>query len=202
MRNSKAQSGFTLVEMLVALVLLSMIAMVGYQGVVFGMTQWQGGEKKLSAITDRYQALSWIRNRLAAAERITYPENGRYPIAFTGNADSVRFVSRFGRARRGGLYVCELALDKDNSQLQVAYGLYHPENGSYSRQKSRSQTVVMEGVSNSSFRYYGDTGGQGRHWHDSWKSNSRLPELVEMVVTDSTGSKSSSVIYIETADRL
>ena len=57
-------NGFTLIEMLVVIVLLSMMSIVGYQSVVFVVKRWEGGEKIMSYLLNDYQSVihfvSWL----------------------------------------------------------------------------------------------------------------------------------------------
>jgi prepilin-type N-terminal cleavage/methylation domain-containing protein len=104
----RTHSGFTLIETVISLVLLSFIALIGYQGLVFGMEQWRKGHERLEFGYAYQQAIGWVRNSVGAAERIVDRRVTEQIYRFDGGASAVEFVTRFERARRGGLYVTRL----------------------------------------------------------------------------------------------
>ena len=123
----RQQDGFTLIETVISLVLLSFIAMIGYQGLIFAMEQWQKGHERLEFRQAYQQAMSWVRHSFGSAERVVYRNGSRHHYRFDGTLQSVEFVARFDRARRGGLYVTRLFHDPADNSLRVSYYLYHPE---------------------------------------------------------------------------
>ena len=66
----RTHRGFTLIETVISLVLLSFIALIGYQGLVFGLEQWRKGHERLEFRYAYQQAMGWVRNTVGAAEKV------------------------------------------------------------------------------------------------------------------------------------
>lgn len=200
MIQQSVQNGFTLIEMLVALLLLSMISIIGYQGVIFTLNQWGKGEQKLAASQYKYQSNVVIRKMLSRIERSSYEKNGQYINSFAGKHHSLRFVSKFENIRQGGLYICELFANNDKKILELAYSLMHPENGQFDNPRHKNMTEVLKGIEKVRFWYFGSQNGEKSRWYDKWESETRFPKLVKYQLIDISGSVSESIVYIETAD--
>ena len=126
MKHAKA-GGFTLIETVISLTLLSFITIIGYQGLVFGMNQWRNGHDKMQHQYDYHQALGWMRDKLGSAEKVTRIGSDDRAYLFEGMPDSVEFVGRYDRTRRGGLYVSKVFIDTRDHSINVSYYLHHPD---------------------------------------------------------------------------
>jgi prepilin-type N-terminal cleavage/methylation domain-containing protein len=193
-------NGFTLVEMMVAVLLLSMISVIGYQGIVFAAKQWGGGEEKLALAFNKHQSLTMLRKKLSAVERVSYSRNGKNVFSFEGLHDSLKFVSKFENAKQGGLYVCELSTLQTKGNVIFSYGLLHPENGGFSKPNNIQHTDVLSGIKKVNFWYFGSQRGERSKWYKRWNAESILPKLIKFRLMDKTGLYTESVIYIETSD--
>ncbi|MDH5179742.1 MAG: prepilin-type N-terminal cleavage/methylation domain-containing protein [Gammaproteobacteria bacterium] len=194
-----SQQGFTLVEMMVALLLLSMITIIGYQGIGFDVQQWHKGEEKTARAMERYQAGSMLRTKLSALERLGYEKNGQNLLAFQGLSDSIKFISRFENTRQGGLYTCLVSAHKQHKRIELRYGLYHPENGGFDAPHNTRMTEIMSGVSMLRFWYFGSRDSGQERWYDDWQASNSLPKLIKYRYTLTDGSVGESIIYVETA---
>lgn len=200
MRNQFSQNGFTLIEMMVALVLLSMISLIGYQGVVFTIGQWNSGEQKLASSLYKYQSLSMMRKLLSRIERNSYQHDGEYIYAFSGKHTTLRFVSKFENTKQGGLYICELYGNEIRNNVEISYGLLHPENGYFDKPINMKSTEVLAGIEKIRFWYFGSQHGESGRWYKQWDAETRLPKLVKYEFVDLNGARTRSVIYVETSD--
>src|SRR5262249_18505663 len=97
--NSSKQ-GFTLIEVLVALTLLGLIATMVVAGTRLGLDLSARGNEKTDALRMEYVKRDILRNQMRGALPFRYLvyENGMRVegIAFEGQRDCVRFVSRYG----------------------------------------------------------------------------------------------------------
>lgn len=200
MIKHSTQNGFTLIEMLVALVLLSMISIIGYQGIIFALGQWNKGEQKLAISQYNYQSFSVIRKLLSRIEKSSYEKNGKTVYAFAGNHSTLKFVSKFEKTRQGGLYVCELYASKSNKNLELAYSLMHPENGQFENPRDISMTEVLTGIEKVRFWYFGSQSGEKSRWYKKWGTDQKIPKLVKYQVIATNGTVSESLVYVETSD--
>jgi prepilin-type N-terminal cleavage/methylation domain-containing protein len=196
----RPDSGFTLIETVISLVLLSFIALIGYQGLAFGMEQWRKGHQKLEFGYAYQQAMGWVRNSLGTAEKVAEQRVSRNHYLFDGGARSVEFVTRFDRARRGGLYVTRLFHDADDHSLQVSYYLYHPEIDPDKTGIEPDRVTILEDVASLKISYYGKAGSKrSASWHADWRKNFKLPRLIRLDLETVDGIKYQSIVSVLTS---
>jgi general secretion pathway protein J len=201
--NRNTAAGFTLIETVIALVLLSFVMVIGYQGLVFGIEQWHKGEVRLESRYDYYQAIGWMRSRLGEAEKTTaYVEKPEYYL-FDGNTREVEFVARFDRARRAGLYVTRVYLDERDQSLYVAYYLHHPDVERTLEQLDPERVKLLPGVASLRISYYGRPSGQrNKEWHPDWRKQTSLPQLLKLEIETVDGVKHESFISMLTSNNV
>jgi prepilin-type N-terminal cleavage/methylation domain-containing protein len=196
----QTHSGFTLIETVISLVLLSFIALIGYQGLAFGMEQWRKGHERLEFGYAYQQAIGWVRNSLGAAETLVDRRASRRDYLFDGSARGVEFFTRFDQARRGGLYVTRLFHDAADNSLQVSYYLHHPEIDPQKMGVEPDRVTILDGIVSFRMAYYGKAKGKiSARWHDDWRSSYRLPQLIRLDLETVDGIKHQSIVSVLTS---
>ena len=196
----RTHSGFTLIETVISLVLLSFIALIGYQGLVFGMEQWRKGHERLESGYAYQQAIGWVRNAVGAAERIIDRRVTEQIYRFDGGASAVEFVTRFERARRGGLYVTRLYHDAVDSSLRVSYYLHHPEVDPRQAGIEPDSVILLKDVAALTISYYGMAKTEkSLRWHADWRRHLKLPRLIRLDVETVDGIKHQSIVSVLTS---
>jgi len=186
--------------MMISLTLLSLITVIGYQGLMFSLKQWQHGDDKMALQYDSYQTMSWMRNKIGAAVIVLTPRGNDYNYLFTGNRGSVEFVARYNRARRGGLYVNKIIFDKDDKSIQVSYYLHHPDIKYENKATVSERITLLSNVKSIRFSYYGRKTGRTALWHNDWKNANSLPLLVKVDIENQAGEHFESTIHIATSN--
>jgi len=201
--NRNTAAGFTLIETVIALVLLSFVTVIGYQGLVFGIEQWHKGEKRLQLQYDYHQAVGWMRARLGSAEKTTAYVGQPKSYLFNGQTREVEFVARFDRARRPGLYVTLMYLDERDHGLYVAYYLHHPDVARTLEQIEPERVKLLPDVASLRISYYGRPSGQRKkEWHPSWRKQTSLPQLLKLEIETVDGVKHESFISVLTSNNV
>lgn len=185
---------------MVAVVLLSMISLIGYQGIIFTLNQWNRGENTLELSLYKYQSQSAIRQILSGIERTSYQYNDDYIYAFSGSHSTVKFITKFENTRQGGLYVCEFYTNKAKKTLVMSYGLFHPENGSFEKPYHMQTTIVLNDIETIRFWYFGSQHGETAKWYRQWDAEQKLPRLIRYELIQDNSIKEYSVAYVETSD--
>ncbi len=197
---TRANSGFTLVEMLVAVMLLSMIAVIGYSGVIFSLQQWRAGEARITQSLEQGRGIAQIRKMLSEMERTSEFSERSTSITFEGNRNNIRFVSRLEGIANSGLYVCKLYVDLTQMKLLLSHGIYHPENGSFTKPKRMRLTEVMNNTRRIQFDYFGSLNGEQHRWYQYWNSSTSLPRFIRVSLVDEKNNRHESMIGVETSD--
>ena len=201
--NRNSARGFTLIETVISLTLLSFITMVGYQGLVFGLQQWHDGHDKMQFQYDYHQAIVWMRNKLGSAEKVISLRDDQRVYLFTGTGDSVEFVARYDRTRRGGLYVSKLYYDASDKSIYVAYYLHHPDISASFDNASSERVVLLAEVASVRFSYYGRKLGDGAaRWHGDWRKANTLPQVLNLDIETVDGVKHRSTITVLTSNNV
>jgi general secretion pathway protein J len=183
-RQKGAQSGFTLLELLVALTILSLIALVMLGGLKFGARAWDRVEVTSDDADSVDAAQTYLRRQLAAI----YPlwlANPSSPgrVDFAGEPDHLVYLApppaQFGPA------------DLSQFQLQrAASGALNLSWRSQSGAGAPSEATLLHGIASLQFAYFGpQPGTRTERWTDRWADRARLPSLIRIQVTFPSGDR-------------
>ena len=116
--RSVANNGFTLLEVLIALVLFSFILMMLYGNLYSGGRSWRAGEIQARENDDKRLILSFIRRQVGEAMPMIQVDKQEERVMFHGNDSSLEFVSRLPAHHAGsGIYFLKLAMRQDELVL-------------------------------------------------------------------------------------
>lgn len=183
--GTRRTRGFTLMEILAAMVLLSLMMLAVWSGIRTAMHSVRFGQQ-FTARTDAVRAAQdFMRRELA--QSIAQPwsvTDDHRPIVFTGGPEQVQFVAPLpGYLGRLGPQLQTLKLvpgsDGDGYRLQVSFALLPPD-GSKPQPFGKPQ-VLLTGIRSGSFSYRGrDRRQRPTDWLDRWKDTERTPVLVRL----------------------
>jgi len=186
------QCGFTLVELIIALTLLSLVMVLSASGFKFGSRVWERVESQ-SVHIDTLQAVqgflrsslshSLVRDRLQednvndASESASLLEN-----LFAGGRQHLSYVSyspQYGVDDY--LYQYQLYLDEQTNSLAITYSPYNIKLSN----RDEKPLSIIEGVANIDIKYFSGFYNQGDNtsWSDRWDDVYSLPLLVKINVT-------------------
>jgi general secretion pathway protein J len=201
--NRRNATGFTLIETVIAMMLLSFITVIGYQGLIFGVDHWRKGHDRMQFQYDYHQAIGWMRNKLGSAEK-TFPFGGDgKSYLFDGDSRAVEFVARFDRTRRAGLYVSRVFLDERDQSLYVSYYLHHPDLKRDPEQRVPERVKLLPNVAKLRISYYGrHMTSKKKRWNDSWRNQNSLPQLLKLEIKTVDGVNLESLISVLTSNNV
>jgi len=169
-------SGFTLLEMLVAITLLALLSVALVAGMRFGTRIW-----------DKAETSDLDSNAVRAAEKRVASDLSRiYPkplvvnatdsmIDFTGGPQRMEFLST---ADRPDGQMTRVALSAANDDQGLAMELdARPELA----RSGGTQEVLLRHLRSIDFAYFGASGDEKTPaWHTSWQHEKSLPQLVRI----------------------
>jgi general secretion pathway protein J len=190
-RGADGQAGFTIVELLISLTILTMIMAFIPGTLRIGQRVWEVDQS-----FERREALSafrrYVEQRLAEAMPISLRDRtGGLSIEFTGESGRISFVAP-GAAGPGGGGVYRFELTRaegpaGRQPLVLRQSIYRysnanqePENraapkASISEQRSHAAVASL------AFRYFGSPEAQKPpQWQSQWTRRDALPDLVEI----------------------
>lgn len=181
----RAQGGFTLLELIIAMVLVSLVMVLLFGGLRLGLRSWDAATERATRTDDMRLAAEFIR-RVLGGTRLVYWETdrGRH-LAFEGEADAVRFVAPVpAHLGMGGVHVVTLALGEAagaGQVLNMSYWPLRPEMKDFKADGHAETETLVSRVTRLGLKYFGAAApGEDPEWRDSWKDARTLPELVEL----------------------
>lgn len=178
--------GFSLMEVLAALALLTIVLLGVYSGISTATRIVRGGSAAIERMDEIRSAQSYLRTELAQALVIPFGENDDGdPVVFSGDDHSLRFVAPMpGYLSRLGPQLQTVSLvgdGKDGYRLEVALALLPPDGGD--PQPLGEPEVLLRGIRKGAFAFRGlDEQGKPGDWQDAWTDNRRTPSLVRIAL--------------------
>lgn len=192
--SARAQSGFTLVELVVAMVLLGIMMLLLYSGLTFAMRSWDAAEAVGTRTTDQRIGTSFLRRELGETFPMRWKEPTTLQFAFEGKASSLRFVSsRPAGLQAGGLALVGLAVEADGERrrsLVMRRAMPDDEAKDFGplERSEEKPTVLVAGVRDVSFAYFGAQNDfTDPAWVEEWPYPGRMPLLVRVRITLADG---------------
>ncbi|MCI4677164.1 prepilin-type N-terminal cleavage/methylation domain-containing protein [Rhodoblastus acidophilus] len=173
--------GFTLLELLVALSLVSLMIVALAGGLRIGTRAWQSGRAGVS-IDEAELAARAIAGQLERAFPATLRRaNGPPVVAFDGGPDNCRFVALSeGDAQWGGLIATEIGIDGagPGRSLDAWTQVFREDDFANGRDAMR-ETRLIDRLAFLRFSYYGAAdSSQKPRWRDDWRRAALPPLLV------------------------
>ena len=194
MKRVSGERGFTLLELIVALALLSLISAFLFGALGFGRRAWERSAD-LQDVATVGAVQGFVRQTLSRARPTFGRTDGNdRAVLFSGTRDRVRFVANaYGRTTLSGLHVFEISGapetetpgSKTGLALLVRQALYRPiAEDPLSALSEGTPRHMLDGLAGVSFRYFGAPDpGAAPAWHPQWRSTRTLPTLISMTVS-------------------
>jgi len=185
-----APKGFTLIEVLIAMTLLSIMVMLLFGSLKICADSWEKGESKITDVNEIAVVYNFFQGHLSVAKplwkNLAEQEKTFY---FQGRAQSLQFVSAFpASAGRAGLQLFSLdLLEEDNVQyINVTLTPIVPAAEGEERQKE--EVTLINHVSDFSLAYFGSEDGvSAGTWTEEWLNKEVLPRLVKININLESG---------------
>ena len=190
----RRQRGFTLLEALVAVVIMAVIMTTAFGALRLGGRSWEAGIARASGNEAYRAAADLLRRQIIQTIPMTWPGDGGTRIAFEGAREQLRFVAPAPQQyRQAGLFEYGLTAQQQglDTNLVLSYVPFNPDAEEFQTPTSRQQILLVEGLQNVSFEYFGvpaaSAGVRGRTnveppgWHPRWDSDAqRFPTLIRV----------------------
>lgn len=177
-------SGFTLLELLVAVTLLSVVLLLALNGLRFGSRSWEVQQTRAERHAAVRIARDYLQRQLQQAVPHSIGEGTETRLVFDGEQDRLRFVATMRRGPREGaryLFTLTPLADASRTQLVLDYALLDPSTDRL-RTLPAQRVVLMDDVKAFEFAYFGRGKPRQRpRWRVDWPADAdRLPRLVRL----------------------
>ncbi len=183
------QRGFSLIEILLALVLLALLMGTAYAGFRASNRAVVRGEASIDATNKIRVTQQLLRRQIGQALTLGFDQDSGtgQPVVIEGRSDEITYVSALpGYLGQGGAYVQQLALDSGNGrgrQLVFRHALLNGFDPKDSKPWDGKPVVLLEDVGDVEIEYRGlDDQGEPDDWTDRWDKAHELPILVRISV--------------------
>jgi general secretion pathway protein J len=180
----KRAAGFTLLEVLAALVLLALLLVGVYSGIRTATHSVRSGTAAIERIDQVRSAQQFLRRELAQSltQPISHTDHGE-PIYFEGSAREMRYVAPLpGYLGKLGPQLQRLQLVDDGHgglRLELSLALLPPDG--QPPQPLGEPQVLLDHIKAGGFTYRGvDRQGAALPWSPAWADGRLLPQLVRV----------------------
>jgi general secretion pathway protein J len=197
------QAGFTLVELLVALALVSLITVAMLGGIDIARRVWQTGPERetraeIEAATDT------LRTLLAQTVPAVAPgDDGMARLVFQGGPhDLVAVILSDGRSQVGGMALTRLAFAAQPAagrttsigQIRISSTVFRAATAFEPMPADVASSALFHGVVSFDLTYFGAvTPGKPPEWQNQWLGQDHLPELVTVRIVLGTATEPISL---------
>lgn len=180
-----SESGFTLLEVLIAITLLALLMAMAFGTLRTAIGITHSGERAISRTNETRTVQEFLRRQLSHAMAIPFDrmEDTGENRVFEADRNQLRFVAPMpGHLANGGPHVqwIMIAGDQllfDHSQLNG----FEPDDPKANN--PRDPVLLMKGFSEAWFEYRGlDQDGELDDWSRDWDNVQQLPLMVRLVV--------------------
>jgi general secretion pathway protein J len=190
-KNTSAQAGFTLLELLVAIMILTLVLTVALGAVRVGNRSFKAGITRADQTAEIRTLVGVLRRQLLQLLPVTWNENGREFVAFEGDKHQLRFVGPAPAGSTGpGYLVYHLGVEpvSGSSRVTLAFTPFDPGSEQFTMPEISGRELLTDTLTDASFEYFGAQDERDQpSWHATWPSDTgRLPTVVRMQLTSST----------------
>ena len=176
--------GFTLVEMLLAMTLMSMLMVLAYGGLRASTRATERGQVILEESSRIRMAHQFVRKQLNQMIPLVFmeSEDQEQRTVFEGSADKIRFVAPMpGYLGFGGPQVQELTFQHGEEGLVLV--ISHALLQGFEEEKlyERDPIVLLDRIDQAEFQFLGlDEEGELSAWSNVWEDPEKLPLAVSL----------------------
>jgi general secretion pathway protein J len=194
LRSAKRYGGFTLVEIMVAMVLLSITMLLLYSGLSFALRAWDAGDINGRRTADRRLGENFLRRELSELFPMRFKDATQLKVAFEGGANRVRFVSsRAPGVQVGGLSLVGIEVEENREKRSRDLVMYRAmpddEAKDFAPLERGERHLLLAGIEQVTFGYFGSENEFAEpKWQDTWDYTGRIPEMVRIRMQARDGS--------------
>ena len=173
--------GFTLLEVLIAMTLLSIMVTLLFSSLKVGAESWDRGETKIAEVNEKAVVYQFFKRYLPGIRPIwdEFSADERL-FTFQGTEKSLQFVSAFpSSAGRKGLQHFLISFDDNEEEavLTVLLKPFYPAKDGMEWEEEK--VILLESIKKFSLSYFNK---EENGWVDDWKEKQSLPALIKVQI--------------------
>ena len=197
-REISRSTGFTLVELLIAITLFALLSVMLFGSLRFGIRATDQGTLRMERLAEIAAATNFLRTQLSDAQPLTKNDaDGTQSVAFDGERDRLEFVGLPpAYLAPGGWHTLEFVTERSGRFQHLAVRLRTLSASDPSSALSASRgSVLLDHVRSVAFSYFGKAGNEDTaQWHDEWQGAAYLPALVRLRIAFDDGGQAPDIV--------
>ncbi|WP_036300651.1 prepilin-type N-terminal cleavage/methylation domain-containing protein [Methylomarinum vadi] len=181
MNFPQSSRGFTLIEVMLAMTLLSIMVVLLFASLRISSESWNAGETKVAQVNEKAVVYQFFKRQLTNVRPLwdDFSDSERH-FSFQGERDWLQFVSLFPTsAGRKGLQLFEISPKKmEKDVIIVKLSPFYPTEEN--REWREEEEVLLEHVAEFRLEYFEPADDGGGRWVDNWRDRDNLPALVKI----------------------
>jgi len=183
-------AGFTLLEVLLAIVLLALLLAGAYGSIHAARRAMSSGEQVIERTNRLRVAQEFIRHQLTRTLPLSFGQDKSTGnnYVFEGKRDSLRFIAPMpGYLSNGGAYVQTLDLERVQGGMQLIFA-HQMLNGfdldNPRKDEDNEPVVLIDQIREGKFEFrHLEADGKLSDWKDKWEDTAQLPLMVRLDLT-------------------
>jgi general secretion pathway protein J len=186
------EAGFTLLEIIVAIVVLAMIMTTAFGALRLGDRSWEAGMRRAGESEQLRSTGDLLRRQFNQITPMVWNTDNEPRIAFNGDRTRVQFIAPAPQ-HHGATGLFEFTLSAENGadgvHLVLNYTLFNPDHTSLGPPDSGRRVLLAESLKSVELEYYGSRKtDEAPAWHMQWDAGQTMyPELVRLRVERESG---------------
>ena len=180
------ESGFTLLELLVSIVILSLIVTISYSALMVGSRTWQGTADVIKENSTTRFAVQFIRKKIEQLYPISWNDGFKRLLAFQGEEDGLKFIAPAPQGRETEeyyeYYITTEQEDMDKSSLLLFFEAHDPSNQGFKVTRNSPYRKILSNLSMVKYSYYGSQeNSELLEWYNVWDDEAKAyPMLIKL----------------------
>ncbi len=186
---------FTLLEVMIAMVILSLILLMLFSSLHTANKHWQVGQIRSEKNDEIRLSSFFIRKQISQAIPLIWADKNGRRLLFSGEQDQLSFTANLPAHRGGGgLYFLTMHVInfESKNQLGLHYSLVQPDNSPLENNISDETAYVdlIDNINEVTFSYFGNEDKkQEPQWYDKWPSEKVLPKMIRINISSNNPEK-------------
>lgn len=184
------ERGFTLLELLVAIMILTLFMTASMGAVRIASRSWAAGQERTDMTEEMRSVTDFLRRQFAQMPPLTIGEGNDERLAFAADDKTLRFVGPGPQFSYGaGLFVYTLASQSidGNESLTLHYVPFDPGSDSFADPVPSEGLILAWGFEEITFQYFGSSSDdQPLAWHRQWSDEVESYPLAIRIRTRNT----------------
>jgi general secretion pathway protein J len=177
--------GFTLLELLVAVLILTLLMTASFGAVRIASRSWEAGQSRADTTEEMRAVSDFLRRRFAQMSAFVWMDGNEDRIAFAGDERRIRFIAAAPEYSAGpGFLIYSLTTEArgDEVRLVLSYAPFDPGTEDFAEPRSSRRTVLVDNLTEASFDYYGaEVADIEPAWQRNWRADAEFfPSMIRI----------------------